>query len=230
MDLLRDFAYARVTVDVPSASVNALTTVTVDDTSRLPSNTELAASEFWMTLESDLNTGAFEIVRVLSKTTNTIQVMRGQEGSAVYAHPSGVYVKASISANMLRRLTGYKRYVDLGNFVVSGQSTFTAAVPVIYKALASSTIGGSATTAAVTRDRNLAGSCACLATTAGILTNFKNLSTVVHGMSSVAGQITKTSRGSSVSTGVSTAGAALNNVAGATSTTYGGRTYASGTY
>jgi hypothetical protein len=98
-DLYANFAYAKL-----SAGISATDTVlTVDDTSRFPSAANLAAGEFWATIEDPLTTGAFEIVRITGKTSNSLTVVRAQEGTAGVIHPTGVYIKSTLSAAVLRR-------------------------------------------------------------------------------------------------------------------------------
>lgn len=127
MDIYRDFAYAQVLDPISASTPGAQEFVKVDSHAHLPSSAEMASGEFWMTLESTLPTGQFEIVQATmlltafpagGGTEYLIRIKRGQDGTQAYAHPAGTYLKGSITAAMLRRAISasqYKRYADLGN-------------------------------------------------------------------------------------------------------------------
>lgn len=104
-DLYRNFAYCKLTADVDTST----TTFSVDETSRLPSNAELSAADFWMTVESTLTAGAFEIVKLTSKSTTSgagdLTVVRGQEGTTGSAHASGVYIKSALTQGIISRIS-----------------------------------------------------------------------------------------------------------------------------
>lgn len=168
MDLLRDFAYAKATGAIPAGNANDVVVVPVDDVSRLPSNAELAASDFWMTLESDLATGAFEIVRVLSHTSTAVTILRGQDGTLAYAHPANTYLKASITANMLRRISMYRRYVDLGNVALHGTAG-AASTMTLVSFLTANGAGHAAVSSALTKLTKVQGAASAFASAAATL-------------------------------------------------------------
>lgn len=126
-DLYEDFAYAQITASIAAGAPNDVLDIPVDTIARLPSVAELAAGDFWMTIESDLSNDVYEIVLVRSyPDATTVRVLRGQEGAGAPAHPASVYLKGSITAAMMRRLGQYRRYVDLGNVITAGGSQLVA--------------------------------------------------------------------------------------------------------
>lgn len=104
-DLLKNFAYCQLTADVD----NVTTTFSVDETSRLPANADMAApSQFWMTVESTYAAGTFEIVQVTHKSTDSgagdLTVVRAQESTTATAHTSGTFLKGALTALMTQNI------------------------------------------------------------------------------------------------------------------------------
>lgn len=99
VDYLKDFAYCKLTANCTAID----TTLSVDDTSRLPSNSLLSRSDFYLTIESTFTAGLFEIVKVLSKTSSSLTVTRGADDSTAASHSTGDYLKGSLSANQYKR-------------------------------------------------------------------------------------------------------------------------------
>lgn len=147
-DLYENFAYAQITATLAAGSPGDVLDIPVDTTGRLPSVADLATGDFWMTIESDLASDTFEIVKVLSYPNDTtVRVLRGQDGAGAPGHLSGAYLKGSITAAMLRRLGSYRRFVDLGNLAIKGTSGLPA--PAIYWVLKASWSATSGLSAAV---------------------------------------------------------------------------------
>lgn len=233
MDLYRDFAYAKVTVDVPTAAVNAQVVLTVDGTTRVPANVDIASADLWMTLESDLVNGAFEIVKVLSTTATSITVLRGQDGTQGLAHPAGTYIKASITASMLRRLTAYKRYLDLGNVALVGAGSVAVTGPKVQHALVGAPHGvGVVNTTPLHVAYKLVSVVINAAATAGSLSVIRGIAASPIAGGAAVTVVTPTAQHSLVSTvtGVGSVTGALKTASNVASKTYAGRTYASGTY
>lgn len=109
-DLLYDFAYAKLAVDLTEDANEIL----VDDVTHLPANSDFVLGEpnskprmFWMTIESQLtNPNTFEIVQVVGVDAEgrRLLVQRGQQGTDRCAHSAGTYIKGAITAAMLRKL------------------------------------------------------------------------------------------------------------------------------
>lgn len=103
-DLLKDFVYCTLTAAVDGVT----TTIPVNDTSRLPTNAELSTDNFWMTFESTLAAGEFEIVRIVSKSTTSgagnLTVVRAQQGTTGYSHASGTVLKHALTASVVSAL------------------------------------------------------------------------------------------------------------------------------
>lgn len=164
-DIFRDFAYATVTGFVTVAD----TSVPVDETGRLPSNAQLAAGDFWMTFESSYVLAKFEIVRLVSKSApsgpGTLVVERAAQGSTAYERSPGVVIKHAVTAEMLRLLVNvagageYKRFVDLGNFVLTGTSQCFSD-PTVLRGVAAGQAGGATVVAGALVVRGLEASVA----------------------------------------------------------------------
>lgn len=109
MDYYKDFAYCLTT----SSITNSATSIPVDETSRIPSGTILAKSEFFMTLVDSTTpaTPVFEIVQVTAKSTSSgagnLTVVRAQSGSSASAFPSGAAVKSALSKSELLRVRAF---------------------------------------------------------------------------------------------------------------------------
>lgn len=102
-DLYKNFAFCQATVSIGATDL----TITVDDTSSLPTNTDLASADFWLTIESTLtHPNTFEIVKLtnVNTGTNVLTVTRGQESTTGQAHSSGAVLKGALTAAMLTRL------------------------------------------------------------------------------------------------------------------------------
>lgn len=103
-DLLQNFAYCALTGTIN----NSVTSLPVDECSRLPSNAQLSANNFWMTIESSYAAAAFEIVKVTAKSATSgpgnLTVVRGQESTAAVGHSTGTYLKATLTAGIMGRL------------------------------------------------------------------------------------------------------------------------------
>jgi hypothetical protein len=101
--LLQNFAYCALTADVD----DTVTTFSVDETSRVPPNDQLG-SPFLMTVESTFVDGAFEIVRVTHKSTDSgagdLTVSRAQDNSTAFAHTTGTMIKGAVTAGILAEL------------------------------------------------------------------------------------------------------------------------------
>lgn len=98
-DLYRNFAYARIVQTVGESDVE----IQLDSVERFPPTEILQKGVFLATIESDLGTGQFEIVRVLGADTGTnrITVLRGVEGTQAYAHPAYTVIKGAVTAQMM---------------------------------------------------------------------------------------------------------------------------------
>lgn len=118
-DLLANFAYCSLIADVDAVT----TSFPVDECGRLPSAAQLAANDFWMTVESTYADGAFEIIKVTNKGATSgpgaLTVVRGQEGTPAVGHTSGTYVKQSLTAGIMARFL---------NFAGRQTTTYTTAV------------------------------------------------------------------------------------------------------
>lgn len=111
VDIYRDFVYARCTAVVGEADL----TVPVDDVSRIPPNEILAKGDFHLTFESSFGEGAFEIIRVVSVSGNTLTVERGVDGNA-HAHPAYTILKGAFTAAMARRTRAVLSFPTLPAF------------------------------------------------------------------------------------------------------------------
>lgn len=97
-DVYGNFAYCSLT----SAITSATTVLPVDTTQRIP---DPVLGEVWLTFDSTLSAGEFEIVRVVSKTVSTLTVLRAQEGTLAQAtSASATVLRGSLTAAMLERL------------------------------------------------------------------------------------------------------------------------------
>jgi len=99
--LFKNFAYCALT-----SSVNtSVTTFPVDECGRLPSNTQLGADTFYMTVESSYAVGGFEIVQVTAKSATSgagnLTVVRAADGSTAASHSSGDIVKHSLASGSI---------------------------------------------------------------------------------------------------------------------------------
>lgn len=102
-DLLQNFAYCALTGAVNSS----VTSFPVDECSRLPTSAQLAANDFYMTVESSYVLGLFEVVKVTAKSATSgpgnLTVVRGADSSTAASHPSGAYLKAAVTAGVMQR-------------------------------------------------------------------------------------------------------------------------------
>lgn len=101
VDLYRDFSYARVIQTIGESD----DTIFVDSVDRFPPNLILAKSRFLLTIESDLQSGDFEIVRLMEVDdgARTLRVQRGAEGTSAAAHQAYTVIKGAVTAQMLYR-------------------------------------------------------------------------------------------------------------------------------
>lgn len=97
-DVFANFVYCSLTASI----TNTDTVLPVNSTSRIP---DPATGEVWLTLDSTLTAGNFEIVRVTAKTATSITVQRSQEGTTAPATTaSGTTLRGALTAGMLNRL------------------------------------------------------------------------------------------------------------------------------
>lgn len=141
-DLYKDFVYTKTTASVTSGS----TTVTVDDTSLLPTNTALSSADFWMVFDSTLTyPNTFEIVKLtnVNTGTSTITITRGQGGTTAQSHTSGTLLKGALTADMMTRVS--RKYRALATATTSSlalgasDSTTTIAMSCGYRLYSIST-------------------------------------------------------------------------------------------
>ena len=102
VDLYENFVYAKTVNPVLVGD----TTIVVDNSSLFPSNTLLAKSAFFLSFDSALTyPGTFEIMQLTSvnTSTNTLTVVRAQEGTTAQAPAAGAQIRAPLTAGMLGR-------------------------------------------------------------------------------------------------------------------------------
>lgn len=99
-DLYTNFAFCRITSSITSTA----TSINVDDTSSLPSASQMAAQNFYMTFDSLLvHPSTFEIVQVTNVSGSTLTLVRGVEGTTAQAHSNGCLMRGSLTAGMISR-------------------------------------------------------------------------------------------------------------------------------
>lgn len=101
-DIFANFAYAKLVANIDSLA----TSLRVDSVARIPSAATLSSGEFWMTIESTLGAGEFEIIKVtgVDTTAKTMTVVRAQQGTIARSHSTGAVIKHAITSDVLRRL------------------------------------------------------------------------------------------------------------------------------
>lgn len=127
-DLIKNFAYCKLTAAVDAVA----TSLSVDSVARLPTDAQVQAGDFWMTIDEPLALGGHEVVKVTGITGTTLTVLRGQEGTAGAAHDAGRWLKNALTTDVLgRKVRGALAVAHRGEY--SGTYPYKAGEVVIYQ-------------------------------------------------------------------------------------------------
>lgn len=130
-DIYSNFAFCRVTTPCTST----VTSIPVDDVTSLPSNSQVMANDFYMTLDAPLtHPSTYEIIKITGVSGTNLTVLRAQEGTTGQPIATGTLMRGSLTAGMLARMTGQalSAWITIGTFTNSWVAFGGATAPPSY--------------------------------------------------------------------------------------------------
>ena len=115
-----------------SAAINATqTTISVADASGLPT---LSSGDYiYLTIDTDTNSPTIEVVKVTGVSTNTLTVVRGQDGTTASSFSSGAKVELRVTAAALDDISSAAdtESVSIAGDTMTGQLNINYGAPVL---------------------------------------------------------------------------------------------------